>query len=133
MLPAPRTPPLTTPGQSFSWCLPRFVSYICCSVSWSLILRALFCCPLGLSCLVREVLQVSQATSYQKGQGLLLFCFPFAHWCLYVHVRVSDLGVVDSCELPVRCMLGPLSLEEQSVPFKHCSFLVFVIYLLNVF
>ena len=30
----------------------------------------------------------------------------YVHWCfarIYVYVRVSDLGVIDSCELPSGC------------------------------
>jgi hypothetical protein len=43
----------------------------------------------------------------------------YVHWCfacMHIYVRVSDIGVTDTCELPCGCWeldLGPL--EEQSV------------------
>jgi hypothetical protein len=40
--------------------------------------------------------------------------------CMYVCVRVSDLGFTDSCELPCGCWaLNPVPLEEQPAFFTR--------------
>ena len=54
----------------------------------------------------------------QKLTSVFIYLF-YVHWCfacMYVCVKVSDLGVIDSCELPCRCQELNLSpLEEQPV------------------
>lgn len=55
----------------------------------------------------------------------------YVHWCLAfmcVCVKVSDLGVKDSCELLWECWdLNSSPLEDQSIPLTADQFVIFKI------